>query len=76
MVFDKKVLGEKVKTLRVASGMTQEELGKVLGISKQTLSGIETGYRSTTIDVLYHLAEFFDVSTDYLLGRADNPKCC
>lgn len=73
-MFDKKTLGARIKYLRTEKQMSQDDLGKILGISKQTLSGIETGYRSTTIEILCKASDFFDVSTDYLVGRDDLPK--
>ncbi len=53
--------------------MTQRELGEVLGLTHKSISTIESGSRSTTIEKLILLAKFFEVSTDYLLGMKDEP---
>ena len=56
-----------------AAGLSQKELGEVLGLSQNAISTIESGSRGTTIEKLVLLAEFFHVSTDYLLGITDDP---
>ncbi len=62
-----------VYELRRKKGMTQRELGEVLGLTHKSISTIESGSRSTTIEKLILLAKFFEVSTDYLLGMKDEP---
>ena len=64
----------RVKKLRKQKNLNQQELGEVLGLNQTTISGIENGARTTTIEKLILLAKFFDVSTDYLLGLKDEPK--
>jgi transcriptional regulator with XRE-family HTH domain len=63
----------RVKKLRKAQKLSQQELAEVLGLTQTTISGIESGLRTTTIEKLILLAKFFDVSTDYLLGLKDEP---
>ena len=70
-VFDQKLFGQRVRELRIEKGLKQEELGSLIGISKQTISGIETGYRTTTLQTIIKMADVFGVSVDYLLGRTD-----
>ena len=67
------LLKERACGLRKAAGLSQKELGDVLGLSQNAISTIESGSRSTTIEKLVLLAEFFHVSTDYLLGITDDP---
>lgn len=67
------VLKDRARELRKAAGLSQKELGEVLGLSQNTISTIESGSRGTTIEKLVLLAEFFHVSTDYLLGITDDP---
>lgn len=62
------MLNENIKTLRLARGLTQVELANSLGISKQCVSNWENDYIQPSIDMLIKLAEYFKVSTDYLLG--------
>lgn len=73
-MFNRQVFGERVKTLRIACGLSQEELGKIIGLTKSSFSNMESGYRATSIEVLCALAEYFDCSLDYLTGRTDNPN--
>jgi len=58
-----------LKTLRTKRGLSQEEIGKELGISKGAVCYYETGQRAPDIVVLSAFADYFGVSTDYLLGR-------
>ena len=59
----------RIKELRQASGMTQEELGKVLNVQKSAISKYEKGRVSLTEDILLAAAAHFGVSTDYILGN-------
>lgn len=67
------ILKDRACELRKAAGLSQKELGEVLGLSQNAISTIESGSRGTTIEKLVLLAEFFHVSTDYLLGITDDP---
>lgn len=67
------IFARRVYELRRKKGMTQRELGEVLGLTHKSISTIESGSRSTTIEKLILLAKFFEVSTDYLLGMKDEP---
>lgn len=63
------MLGENIRRLRQERGLCQEELGRRIGASKQSVSNWENGNIVPSIDLLVRLADFFGVSTDYLLGR-------
>lgn len=65
---------ERIKELRKQRGISQTELGKVLNIAQNTLSAYECGRRDPDTETLSAIAQYFDVSTDYLLGRTDTPK--
>lgn len=65
------VLGYKIRKLREYHGLSQLELSKKFKISNSVLSRIEQGERSVRDDELLAFADFFDVSTDYLLGRTN-----
>ena len=62
------VLGERIRALRVESGMTQEELAEMIRVSNTTLSQYETGARIPSDAVKIKIAEIFQVSVDYLIG--------
>lgn len=63
------MLPERIKECRKAIGLTQQELAESLDLSQQTIAFWETGRRKPDIDTLSRMADFFHVTTDYLLGR-------
>ena len=68
------IFAKRVFELCKARGISQEKLGKAVGLSHKAISTIESGARSTTIEKLIALARYFEVSTDYLLGLKDAEK--
>lgn len=65
------IFGENLRKLRKRSGLTQQELGDKIGISKQQISDYECGKKAPGLSTLNAVADFFEVSTDFLLGRID-----
>lgn len=65
-------VGERIADLRKHRGLSQYQLAKLLNIATSTLGMYETGKRKPNVEMLEQIAEFFNVSTDYLLGR--DPK--
>lgn len=63
------MLEGRIRQLRQERGWKQEELGRRVGASKQSVSNWENGNIVPPVDVLIRLADQFGVSTDYLLGR-------
>ena len=61
-------LNENIRQLRMARNLSQVDLAKALGVTKQSISNWENNNILPSIDMLIHLAKFFSVSTDYLLG--------
>ena len=59
----------KLKELRKAKGLLQSDIANALGISKATYSTYEIGTRTPPADMLCKLADYFNVSVDYLLGK-------
>lgn len=68
------VAGDRIKKLREREGLTQLDLAKKVGINNSVLSRIEAGKRPVEDNEMNLFADFFDVTTDYLLGRTDNSK--
>ena len=60
---------ETLKHLREDAGYTQEELAKTLSVSKTTISHYEIGLNMPNIVTLLQIADLFNVSLDYLMGR-------
>ena len=73
-MFSKKIFAERIKILRTEKNIKQSELGEMVGLTSNAISDIERGRRTTTLEKLDTLADYFDVSVDYLMGRTDNPK--
>lgn len=62
-------LGTRLRALRESNNLTQVQLAKKLDITSQSLSQYELNKRTPDIEMINKLADFFNVSTDYLLGR-------
>ncbi len=60
--------GTVLKQLRKSHNLTQKELGSQLGLSKAVVSKYENGMGYPTFDVLILIADYFNVTTDYMLG--------
>ena len=63
------MFGQNLKKLRTSKNLSQSKLSKILGISSSTIGMYEQGRRFPDQTILTKIADFFDVSTDYLLGR-------
>lgn len=69
---------DRLKELRKEKGLTQKDLAKVLYVNQSAISKYELGTNSPENKFLVQLADYFNVSTDYLLGKSDirtNNKC-
>ncbi len=66
-------LGERLKLLRKEKNLSQRNMAKLLKMGYSTLGMYETDKRSPDYPTLHRLADFFNVSVDYLLGRTNNP---
>ena len=64
-------LNENIKKLRIVRGLNQVEFAKILCVTKQCVSNWENDNVVPSIDMLCKIADFFEVSTDYLLGRCE-----
>lgn len=65
--YSAKKVGERIKLLRKAKGLSQEQLAEKLNVSMNTIAKIECGLRKPSIDFLFDLVQFFDVRFDYVL---------
>ncbi|MCM1179943.1 MAG: helix-turn-helix domain-containing protein [Clostridium sp.] len=66
------MIGIRIKQLREELGITQSELGKKLGVVKQTISSWENDVSNPNNEAIALMANIFNVSTDYLLGNSNN----
>lgn len=72
-VFNKSLFCQRLRELRQLNKYTLEQVGADFNVSKQTVSRWEIGERLPPLDVVVKLADYFDVSLDYLVGRSDDP---
>lgn len=62
------LIGNKLKELRKSRGLTQEELGNLLGVAKSSISMYERDFRRPSYEVLIRYVDIFNTSTDFILG--------
>ena len=67
------ILNERLKKLRLQNGVTQKAIAEGIGVTSVSVQRFEYGTAKPKLDTVIKLADFFNVSTDYLLGRSDNP---
>lgn len=64
----------RIKNLREDADLTQKEISRYLNLSRRSYSHYENGTRNLPVDILISIADFYNVSIDYLLERTDNKK--
>ena len=65
------IFAERIRDLRMEHGLTQEEVGKIIGVKHFSIYSYEKGRACPEMKGLVALADYFDVSMDYLAGRTD-----
>lgn len=68
------MFAHRLKYLRKKRNLTLKELGAKFGLAESTISGYENRTRKPDIETVEKLADFFDVTVDFLLGRSDSPN--
>lgn len=71
---NKNLLADRIKQLRFDRGISQKLLSQAIEISPQTLNDIEKKRANATIERAISMAQFFNVSLDYLVGLSDDPS--
>lgn len=61
-------------SLRKSRGLTQKNIADALGFSTVAIQNYESERRKPTFDALISIADYFNVSLDYLVGRSDDPE--
>ena len=70
--YNRKTFGERLKYLRSEKGIGQNLLAKELQVSNASISYWETGKQEPCAEAIFKLADYFNVSADYLLGLSDD----
>lgn len=63
------MIGDRLRELREERGMKQEDLASIINVERQSISNYENDKSCPSLENLVRLADFFEVTTDYLLGR-------
>lgn len=66
-----KIFQQRLREMRVMCHLTQRDIADRLGISQPSYIRYENGTSEPTLENLVKIAEIFDVSTDYLLGKSE-----
>ena len=64
----------RIQDLRTDADMSQKQLSEILHISQRSYSHYETGSRNIPVEMLIRLANYYDISVDYLVGRTDKKE--
>lgn len=70
----KENLPKRIKQARLEAGYTQQQVAEITGISRVTITKIETGYQEPNIEQLGTLAQFYNKSLNWLLGVSIEPN--
>ena len=70
----RKNFSERFASLRKQKGLSMTAMGAILNVTDEAVRLLERGKRSPSFELLCVLADYFDVSLDYLVGRSDIPE--
>ena len=65
---------QRIQDLRTDADLSQKQLSEILHISQRSYSHYETGSRNIPVGMLIRLANYYDISVDYLVGRTDKKE--
>ncbi len=65
---------QRLRDLREDKDLKQVQVAEILGIQQTVYSRYERGYQTIPVEHLLALADFYNVSTDYILGRTNDPR--
>ena len=65
---------QRIQDLRTDADLSQKQISEILHISQRSYSHYETGSRNIPIEMLIRLANYYETSIDYLVGRTDNKR--
>lgn len=73
-MISEETFAKRVRKLRISKQLTQQQLGHELYTIKQNISNWEHGSSIPSLHMASHIANYFNVSLDYLVGHTDNPE--
>ena len=72
-MFDQKIFGDRLSRVRTAKGISRKEFADYLQVTKTQICDLENGKTGTNLTRLTAICEYYQVSSDYLLGITDDP---
>ena len=66
------MFGYKLKSLRTSINLSQEKLGRILGLTKDSISNLESGKEIPTFNTIIKIAKYFDIKIDYLFNSDED----
>lgn len=72
--MNKEIIGKRIKELRIENEKTGINVSTILGIDQSYYSKIEKGKHEIKLDTIYRIAEFYNVSIDYITGRTNKKE--
>jgi len=73
-MYNQNTIAEKISLLMKENNITHQLLADAIGVSRPSVTQFTTGANLPSIKTLVIIADYFEVSLDYLCGRTDNPK--
>jgi transcriptional regulator with XRE-family HTH domain len=67
------IFSKRLRKLRLDQKNTLQNIGDAIGCNRQAIGNFENARKSPSLDMVIALADYFDVSLDYLVGRSDDP---
>lgn len=67
------MINDVLKKLRLDNNLKQKDVAEGIGVTRALITQYESGMRQPSIEMLKKIADFYDVSVDFILGRTDNP---
>ena len=68
------IIKQRIRALRESVGLSQNKLGKLVGLPQSSINRYENGQATPTVELLRKYADYFDVSMDYIFARCDAPQ--
>ena len=69
-----KIFGDRIRALRESMNFSQVKFAETFGIGQSSVVRYEKGEASPSLELLVRIADYYDVSLDYVLGRTDSPQ--
>ena len=73
-MLNKEKFGKRLIAIRTSKNLMAKDIAQAIGITKASMSQFENSIVAPSANTLIALADYFDVSIDYLVGRSDDPE--